>query len=92
MLKHYTQGLQTIQEYETTHKTRISDEIKIASVVDSVRGQLRNHMLLSMSDTDDIKNVIADFFLSTYRVFTWIRSITRTAVPRILPGPQKLQK
>eukprot|EP00971_Amphidinium_carterae_P200115 3971423-Amphidinium_carterae.1 len=49
MLKHYMEWLQNIQEYETTHKTRISNNIKIALVVNSVRGQLRNHLLLSMS-------------------------------------------
>eukprot|EP00971_Amphidinium_carterae_P320061 6362259-Amphidinium_carterae.1 len=69
MLKHYTQWLQTIQEYETSHNTKISDDIKIASVVNSVRGQLRNHLLLNMSDAtsfDDVKKTIGDFFQSTY--------------------------
>eukprot|EP00971_Amphidinium_carterae_P095087 1881406-Amphidinium_carterae.2 len=56
-------------EYETTHNTRINDDIQIASLVKSVRGQLRNHLLLNMTETtsfDDIKNTIADFFQSTY--------------------------
>eukprot|EP00971_Amphidinium_carterae_P205291 4074576-Amphidinium_carterae.1 len=69
MLKHYTQWLQTIQEYETTHNTKISDDIKILSVVNSVRGQLRNHLLLNMNETmsfDDIKKTLADFFQSMY--------------------------
>eukprot|EP00971_Amphidinium_carterae_P350640 6491661-Amphidinium_carterae.1 len=60
---------ETIQEYETTHNTKISDDIKIESVVNSVRGQLRNHLLLNMNETtsfDDIKKTIADFFQSTY--------------------------
>eukprot|EP00971_Amphidinium_carterae_P104755 2074610-Amphidinium_carterae.1 len=48
MIKHYTQWLQTIQEYETAHKTRINDDMKIASVVNSVRGQPRNHLLLNI--------------------------------------------
>eukprot|EP00971_Amphidinium_carterae_P309897 6158135-Amphidinium_carterae.1 len=69
MLKHYTQWLHTIQEYETTHNTKISDDIKIASAVNSVRGQLRNHLLLNMNETtsfDDIKKAIAGFFQSMY--------------------------
>eukprot|EP00971_Amphidinium_carterae_P045382 892962-Amphidinium_carterae.2 len=36
MLKHYTQWLQTIQEYETIHKTRINNNIKTASVVNTI--------------------------------------------------------
>eukprot|EP00971_Amphidinium_carterae_P117827 2333933-Amphidinium_carterae.3 len=52
-------------EYETTHNTSINEDIKIASVVNTVRGQLRTHLLLNMTD-DDIKNTMADFFQSTY--------------------------
>eukprot|EP00971_Amphidinium_carterae_P114772 2273452-Amphidinium_carterae.1 len=69
MLKHYTQSLQTIQGYETTHNTKINDDIKIASVVNSVRGQLRTHLLLNMDETtsfDDVKKTIGDFIQSTY--------------------------
>eukprot|EP00971_Amphidinium_carterae_P326225 6456902-Amphidinium_carterae.1 len=69
MFKHYTQWLQTIQKYETTHNNKINDDIKIALVVNSVIGQLRNHLLLNMNETtsfDDIKKTIADFFQSTY--------------------------
>eukprot|EP00971_Amphidinium_carterae_P103239 2043458-Amphidinium_carterae.8 len=44
---------QTSQEYETTHNTKISDGIKIAAVVSSVRGQLRNHLLLHLAETTE---------------------------------------
>eukprot|EP00971_Amphidinium_carterae_P258365 5128116-Amphidinium_carterae.3 len=48
---------------------RINDDIKIVSVLNSVKGELRNHLLLKMDDTtpfDDVKESIADFFQSTY--------------------------
>eukprot|EP00971_Amphidinium_carterae_P138755 2749712-Amphidinium_carterae.2 len=51
MFKHYIPWLQTIQEYEWTRKTGISDDIKIASIVNSIRGQLKNHLLQSMDIT-----------------------------------------
>eukprot|EP00971_Amphidinium_carterae_P005062 101311-Amphidinium_carterae.2 len=67
MLKHHSQWLQTIQEHETTHKTRISDDIKIASVVNSVRGQLVNHMLLNMNYAScHTTSTRLQTFLSTY--------------------------
>eukprot|EP00971_Amphidinium_carterae_P235221 4667708-Amphidinium_carterae.1 len=67
MLKHCTQWLQTIQDYEPMHNTKISDDIMIASVVNSIKGQLRNHLLLNMDKTmsfDDIKKTIGDFLQS----------------------------
>eukprot|EP00971_Amphidinium_carterae_P197389 3917715-Amphidinium_carterae.3 len=60
MLKHYTRWLQTIKSMR---------QLKIASVVNSIKVQLRHHLLLNMDDNtsfDDIKKTIADFFQSTY--------------------------
>eukprot|EP00971_Amphidinium_carterae_P021482 423625-Amphidinium_carterae.2 len=57
----------TIFEYETIYKTKVSDDIKIASVVNSAKGQLRNHLLLNMDETttfEDVNKTISDFFQS----------------------------
>eukprot|EP00971_Amphidinium_carterae_P045864 902328-Amphidinium_carterae.1 len=70
-MKQYTNWLQLIQEYGTQTGRAIDDEIKIATIINHVKGPLRNHLLLNMDDVttfNDVKKKITDHFQSTYDV------------------------
>eukprot|EP00971_Amphidinium_carterae_P287199 5701165-Amphidinium_carterae.1 len=70
-MKQYTNWLQLIQEYEIQTGRSIDDEIKIATVINQVKGPLRNHLLLNIDDVttfNDVKKKIVDYFQSAYDV------------------------
>ena len=65
----YRQWLESLSRYELEARQALDDNLKIATLVDGLRGNLQQHLLLSVKPTStwqNVREIVENYYSSTF--------------------------